>query len=150
MTNIDRSSWVSWASFYLGFVLAWGPDMERDVRSLGPGALLMLACVAAFFLSVMLIQRYMRIALTSNTFGDPQQLVTGGVFRFSRNPIYLGFLLPLVSLAYFSPVASAIAIVVYLVAMTTYVISREERVLSELFGASFQDYRARTPRWLLV
>ncbi len=150
MTNIDRSSWVSWASFYLGFVVAWGPAMEQDLFAIGPGTRLMVASVLAFFCAVMLIQRYMHIRLTSNTFGEPQQLVTGGVFRFSRNPIYLAFLVPLLSLAYFSGVACVLAIVVYLVAMTTYVISREERVLASLFGQSFEDYRAATPRWLLV
>lgn len=150
MSNIDRSSWVSWACFYLGFVLAWGPAMEQDVFAFGPGTRLMLASVAVFFCCVMLIQRYMRIALTSNTFGEPQQLVTGGVFRLSRNPIYLAFLIPLASLGFFSTAACLVAILVYLVAMTFYVIAREEQVLADLFGPSFQAYRARTPRWLLV
>lgn len=150
MSNIDRSSWVSWACYYLGFVLAWGNDLARDVAGFHRGTALLLGSIALFFVCVVAIQRYMHISLTSNTFGEPQRLVTSGVFRWSRNPIYLAFLLPLASLAYYSPLACLVATVAYLVSMTYYVIAREERVLGGLFGEDFNAYRASTPRWLLV
>ena len=104
-----------------------------------------------FFAAVMLLQRYMRISLTSNTFGEPQHLVTSGVFRWTRNPIYLAFVVPLGALGYFSHVAAAIGVTTYLVTMTVWVISREEvRVLAARFPKQFSDYCARTPRWLLI
>ena len=149
MGNIDRSSWVSWACYYLGFMLAWGPELQRDVQRVGTGTVLLLTAIAAFFVAVVTIQRHMRIALTSPTFGEPQQLVTDGVFHYSRNPIYLAFLVPLAALAYYSVPASLTAIVVYLVAMTRFVIAREEAVLQDSFGASFAAYCAAVPRWLL-
>lgn len=148
--SIDRSSWVTWANYCFGLWLAWSPGMARDLDHLGPGTRLMLAGVAAFFVAVVAIQRHMNIALTSNTFGQPQRLVTSGVFHYSRNPIYLAFLLPLAALGYFSPLASLVAMATYLTTMTLFVVSREEAVLVERFGGEFEAYRASTPRWLLL
>lgn len=150
MSKIDRSAWVSWASYYLGFCLAWGPSLRDDILHARPGAVVLVAAIVVFLLIVMRIQRYMRIALTASSFGEPVRLVSSGVFRWSRNPIYVAFLLPLATLSWYSPPACAIAIVGYLVAMTHYVIAPEEKVLAERFGEEFAAYRSRTPRWLLV
>lgn len=150
MMKIDRSAWVSWGSYYLGIALAWGPDLRADIVRLRPGALLMVGAIAVFLVVVMLIQRFMSISLRSATFGEPMRLVTAGVFRWSRNPIYVAFLLPLATLGLYSPLASAVAITCYLVAMTYYVIAAEEKVLSQRFGADFSAYCARTPRWMIV
>ena len=76
-------------------------------------------------------------------------LVAVGVFRASRNPMYLGMLLVLAGWAVFLGNAAAALLVPAFVAwMTRFQILPEERALTARFGASYLDYCARVRRWL--
>lgn len=107
-----------------------------------------LACYVLFLLSVFVIQRHMRLKATATTFGKPTTLVTSGVFRVSRNPIYLAFLLPLASISILSVTAAFIAMAVYICAMNLTVIAREEQSLTRIFGQDFTAYMKTTRRWI--
>jgi protein-S-isoprenylcysteine O-methyltransferase Ste14 len=76
-------------------------------------------------------------------------LVTRGVYRFTRNPMYLGLLLTLVAWAAFlgSPFA-VLWVAVYVTYITRFQITPEERVLSALFGGDYVAYQERVRRWL--
>lgn len=76
-------------------------------------------------------------------------LVTGGVFRFSRNPMYVGLLLGLLGWAIYlgSPVSLA-GLVVFILYINRFQIEPEERAMTQRFGAEFEAYRARVRRWL--
>lgn len=147
---IDRSAWLSGACYLLGFHLAVTPAMRQDILSGGAGAAIMVAGVVVFFVAVALIQRHMSLKLRASTFGVPRRLVTDGVFRLSRNPIYVAFLLPLLTFGYYSWLAALLAITVYVVGMTRFVIAREERHLATVFGSEYAAYFRSTPRWLIV
>jgi protein-S-isoprenylcysteine O-methyltransferase Ste14 len=149
--GIDLSSWLSWTSYGLGFGLAvkLASRTADDLLSGGLGAYILIGSVVIFFGSVLLIQKHMSISLRSNTYGSPKRLVDNGVFAISRNPIYLAFLVPIGSLAYYSPVAAAAAAVIYIVSMNVLVISVEEQTLEASFGDQFRRYRLATPRWLI-
>jgi protein-S-isoprenylcysteine O-methyltransferase Ste14 len=112
------------------------------------GLMLVFDAYVIFLAAVLLLQRHMRLALSATTFGKPNDLTTTGVFQYTRNPIYVAFLLPLASLAVFSVAAAAVAIAVYIAAMTTFTIRKEERDLRNIFGQSYVNYAARVPRWL--
>jgi protein-S-isoprenylcysteine O-methyltransferase Ste14 len=76
-------------------------------------------------------------------------LVRDGVFRFGRNPTYLGMLLVLVGWA--AVLASPLALVlsaVFALWMDRFQIRPEERVLSALFGQDYRDYAGEVRRWL--
>jgi protein-S-isoprenylcysteine O-methyltransferase Ste14 len=76
-------------------------------------------------------------------------LVTRGVYRFTRNPMYLGLLLTLAAWAVFlaSPFA-VLWIAVYVVYITRFQITPEERVLSALFGEAYEAYKESVRRWV--
>jgi protein-S-isoprenylcysteine O-methyltransferase Ste14 len=76
-------------------------------------------------------------------------LVTGGVYRFTRNPIYLGFAVTYLALAVGldSPLAILLLIPCLLV-VDRFVIQREETYLAARFGADYDAYRRRVRRWL--
>jgi protein-S-isoprenylcysteine O-methyltransferase Ste14 len=150
LPTIDRSAWVSWATFAVGAELVRADGLGAELKSPGQGIALVLGAVAIFLVLVLLIQRHMRLSLLAATFGEPDQLVTSGWFRHSRNPIYVAFLLPIAALGYWSLVDAAATAFVYVVAMTTLVIAREERALEANFGEIYLDYKARTPRWLWI
>lgn len=76
-------------------------------------------------------------------------LVVRGVYRYSRNPMYLGFLLVLcawgVFLGSISPWLMLPAFVVY---MNRFQIAPEERFMREKFGGSYSAYSASVRRWV--
>lgn len=75
--------------------------------------------------------------------------VAQGIYRFTRNPMYLGMLLIYVSLAVAADAPVAFWLIVPLLAIIHYgVILREERYMAARFGAPYIDYTARVPRWL--
>ena len=76
-------------------------------------------------------------------------LVTRGVYRFSRNPMYLGFALALLGWAVFlSNAAALLGIVAYVWYLTRFQIVPEERMLEGKFGPAFAAYRSAVRRWL--
>ena len=77
------------------------------------------------------------------------QLVTKGIYRFSRNPMYVGFILALFGIGIakgsIPMVLSAVPMFLYL---NWYVIRREEKYLARVFGEEYEAYRRRVRRWL--
>jgi protein-S-isoprenylcysteine O-methyltransferase Ste14 len=76
-------------------------------------------------------------------------LVTSGIYRTTRNPMYVGLTLVLVGWDVF--LCSAWALpgpVVFVLYITRFQIIPEERVLSGKFGAAYAQYTARVKRWL--
>jgi len=76
-------------------------------------------------------------------------LVVSGIYRFTRNPMYLGFLFFLLAVAAWlgNPVAvlAAPAFVLYL---NRFQIGPEERALQSRFGWEYHTYSARVRRWI--
>ena len=78
----------------------------------------------------------------------PQKLVTSGLYRYTRNPIYLGMLLILfvIPLMAMQP-RLLIFTLAYFVIMDFYVIPREEKIIQSAFAVDFEVYKRRTRRW---
>jgi protein-S-isoprenylcysteine O-methyltransferase Ste14 len=76
-------------------------------------------------------------------------LVTGGVYRVSRNPMYVGMALLLLALAiYLSALIPFAGPVLFVLYVTRFQIQPEERVLKGIFGDEYLAYAARVRRWL--
>jgi protein-S-isoprenylcysteine O-methyltransferase Ste14 len=76
-------------------------------------------------------------------------VVASGVYRFSRNPMYLGFVLALAGWAvYLSNAGAALLLPAFVAYLTQYQIKPEERALLAKFGSEFARYMARVRRWL--
>lgn len=92
---------------------------------------------------------FSRIGTEIHTFHKPGQLVTSGLFRITRNPIYLGFLLLLLGVAIgLGSTAPFLMVGVFFVIANTWYIPFEERKMEETFGADYLAYKARTRRWI--
>jgi protein-S-isoprenylcysteine O-methyltransferase Ste14 len=95
------------------------------------------------------IPTMLRYGGTLNTNGASRRLVTTGVYRLSRNPMYLGLALLYSGLACLFGVAWALLLLPALLAYTQLlVIAREERFLDAAFGDEYRKYRLRVRRWL--
>jgi protein-S-isoprenylcysteine O-methyltransferase Ste14 len=76
-------------------------------------------------------------------------LVTSGMFRWSRNPMYVGLTLAYTGLAMLLNSVIALAFLpLVLVIMRTQVIAKEERYLEAKFGDRYQTYKAEVRRWV--
>ena len=80
---------------------------------------------------------------------NTQTLVTGGLYRFSRNPMYVGQLLVLLAWAIYLAAPLALAgPAAFILFINRFQIGPEERVLAEKFGETFERYKAAVRRWL--
>lgn len=135
----------------LGLALVWAharlipmPPAPGWVAGLGvllaaAGVALMLAAAA----------RFSRARTTIIPHRDPSRLVTGGVYRLSRNPIYLGDALILAGAVLWWQAWPALWVLPGFVwIITARFIRPEEARLRAAFGAEFDAFAARTRRWL--
>src|SRR5688572_4543676 len=76
-------------------------------------------------------------------------LVTSGVYRISRNPMYVGLLLLLLAWGiYLSNAVALLIIPLFVVYMNRFQIPPEENALRSRFGSEFTAYCNRVRRWL--
>ena len=76
-------------------------------------------------------------------------LVSGGVYRFTRNPMYLAMLCVLIGWALVvSNVAALVMLPLFVAYLNRFQIRPEERALHARFGAEFERYRDSVRRWL--
>ena len=76
-------------------------------------------------------------------------LVISGIYRYTRNPMYLGFLVILLGWSAFLANVLALALLpAFILYMNRFQICPEERALASLFAHRYAEYRARVRRWL--
>lgn len=76
-------------------------------------------------------------------------LVTTGLFKYSRNPMYVAVALSLFAFViYLNDYLSLIGVVAFVLYITQFQIKPEERVLREKFGAPYETYLSVVRRWI--
>ena len=76
-------------------------------------------------------------------------IVSHGLYRFTRNPMYIGFALWTLALAILVDSAwTFLAVPIGLVLIDRIVITREERYLERKFGEEYLNYKCRVRRWI--
>lgn len=81
--------------------------------------------------------------------GKASALVATGVYRFTRNPMYLGMATLLLAWAvYLSNIAALAGLALFVAYINRFQIEPEERALSARFGEEFDAYCRRVRRWL--
>jgi protein-S-isoprenylcysteine O-methyltransferase Ste14 len=122
--------------------LAWPPHSAFRIAG---GALLGLSALLA-------LPALLGMILAKTTFHPGHKadaLVTGGVYRFTRNPMYLSLTLLLAGLGFFSSNAWLVLLApLLLFYFQERVVKREETYLDARFGAQYIAYKARVRRWL--
>lgn len=131
------------ARLFPGLTLAYGAASRLLVAMglVGAGPVIAVAGVIAF--------RRAKTAVNPLAPAAVSSLVTGGIYRVSRNPMYLGFLLILAGWALWLGNWAAFAgLPVFVLYMNRYQIVSEERGLAEMFGQPFSAYCESVRRWL--
>jgi AraC family transcriptional regulator, transcriptional activator FtrA len=117
---------------------------SNPVLALGLALVGALTCLAGIF-------SFRRAKTTVNPMKpDPiSSLVVSGIYRYTRNPMYLGFLLLLLAwAAALSNVLALVSLPAFVLYMNRFQILPEERVLASRFTQDYAEYRARVRRWL--
>lgn len=119
--------WIEWPWRNLGVVL-----MVMGLTVAGVGRL-----------------QFKRSDTTVKPFQESSALVTGGVFSFTRNPMYLGMVFLLTGLAILmGSLTPFLVIPIFAWLIHHRFILREERHLTDQFGQKYIDYTLRVRRWL--
>ena len=109
-------------------------------------ALALLGAVMVVWVSVAFVTRGKG---TPVPVAPPEVLVAEGLYRFVRNPMYVGALLALVAEALLFRSAWILLYAGFLgLALHTFTVLLEEPDLERRFGESYRAYKERTPRWI--
>ena len=140
--------------FLISGLLMWGitmllPALDLSLRLFEyAGSVLIAAGVILLFLALIAFAR----ARTTVNPVEPDQaktLVTTGLYRISRNPMYLAMALILLGGALrLSNIGAFITPALFVWSITMFQIKPEERALQSIFGEDFTAYRQQTRRWL--
>jgi protein-S-isoprenylcysteine O-methyltransferase Ste14 len=110
------------------------------------GLLLILLGVVMAFTSV---RRFSRAETGIVPFHEATAMVTGGFYRFTRNPMYLGMVLVLLGIALkMGSLGAFLPIPLFALVIHFRYVLPEERFLEEAFGDDYLAFKARVRRWL--
>jgi len=138
-----------WLAVFIGLV--WGIGQAVPLRMFGAiGDTVALALAAlGLLLFAAAIWEMARARTTVIPHRQASALVTSGIFRLSRNPIYLGDATFLLAAILWLDVPLALPLLpAFMLVIRQRFIRDEEARLRAAFGSAFDDWAARTRRWL--
>ena len=133
--------WLAGKYFPLGF------DLSRAIRM----GLFILFSMLAFGVALAGVISFRKQKTTVNPVNPEaaSSLVTGGIYQYTRNPMYLGFAIFLIGWGLWLTNIVALLLVPFFIRyMTSFQIIPEEKALERLFSKTFPDYKLSVRRWL--
>ena len=92
---------------------------------------------------------FARVGTPIKPFEESTQLVTGGMYRLTRNPMYLGMVIVLFGIAIlFGTISAFFPIPLFVWLIQTNFIGFEETALESTFGDEYRKYKKTVRRWL--
>ena len=107
--------------------------------------------IVGIVVEVLAILAFRKVKTTLNpmTPAASQRLVVSGIYRYTRNPMYLGLTMQLMALSiYLQAPLTAIGILVFILLVTVLQILPEEKALKQIFGSHYTDYCQDVRRWV--
>ena len=138
--------------FYLSLIAMIGWHFLFPVMRIIPSpwnAIGVIFLLSGTILSLMGDRIFHQVGTTILPYEESTSLVTQGVFRLSRNPMYLGFALLLAGAAFLlGSLTPFLVLPVFIFLIEKRFILVEEKMLTAKFGQAFLDYQARVRRWI--
>jgi len=124
---------------------------SAGIGSFWTGALIVIAVCSGFALATAGLFDFKRADTTIHP-TKPEEtsaLVVSGMYRYSRNPMYLGLTLVLLAWAiYLGSIVAFFLLPLFLAYIQRFQIRPEERILAEKFGDEYTAYQLRVRRWI--
>lgn len=109
----------------------------------------LLPLIAGIAISYLAERQFLRAGTTVRPFQESKAFVTDGLYRFSRNPMYLGMVLVLLGVALLLGSLTPFGLIPLFIWWTgNQFIRREERMLATQFGQDWLEYKAQVRRWI--
>lgn len=138
----------------LAALAMWGvalvtPPLAVPGRLRAAAAIVLAAGGLASAISAVLAFRRARTTIHPLQPETSSALVTTGIYRVTRNPMYLGLAMLLIAwAALLSSLWALLVLPLFAIYLTRFQIVPEERALAGIFGGDYAAYRARVRRWL--
>jgi protein-S-isoprenylcysteine O-methyltransferase Ste14 len=128
----------------MGYLVPVLAGMTPIVKNIGLGLTFI-----GFLCGVGAFLEFRKARTTLDPHGSVKALVKSGIYRFTRNPIYLGFLFMVIGfpLAYGS-LWGLIVSPIFMATLSRLVIEKEEAYLEKKFKGEYTDYSSKVRRWL--
>lgn len=105
--------------------------------------------VIGFLIGLSAFLEFRKAKTTILPHGSASNIISSGIFRFTRNPIYLGFLFMVIGFPLnFGYIWGIIIAPFFVVTMNRLVIEKEEAYLEKKFGEQYTNYKSSVRRWL--
>jgi protein-S-isoprenylcysteine O-methyltransferase Ste14 len=138
------SGYATWVLLLLSVLdFHWIAPWSRGLNSFISFVLMLLACVF-IVMSMINLGRSIRLGLPD----DQTSFKTNGLYRISRNPMYVGFNFMTLSAMVYTLHPAMIAAGLYSIIIYHMIILAEEKFLAARFGLPFAEYKKRVRRYL--
>jgi len=132
----------------LAFVLTWLIPLPLMVPPILQTSGFLLVLIG-FLLGVGALIAFRSARTTRDPHRPVSRLVTSGVYRFTRNPVYLGLILMLIGVllnagSYWGILLAPVLVILF----NRLVIEREEEYLAYKFGDEYRSYKSKVRRWI--
>ena len=140
--------------YLLVLVIGFWAGRELSVPGVGIEASSRIAIGAAFAVLGVVVSfsgvgLFHRLRTAIIPFKPATKLVTSGIYRWTRNPMYLGMTLAYIGLAVgFDSILALLLLPLVLAVIQTQVIAREEAYLEREFGDPYREYKRQVRRWI--
>ena len=112
------------------------------------GSFMIISGLIIILSAIILFKKY-QTTITPLNPSNATKLITDGIYKFSRNPMYLGLLLVLLGIStILNPIGGLLLIPLFILYLNFFQIIPEENAMVDLFKDEFLDYKKNVRRWI--
>ena len=112
------------------------------------GSFMIISGLIIILSAITLFKKY-QTTITPLNPSNATKLITDGIYKFSRNPMYLGLLLVLLGISIIlNPTGGFILIPLFILYLNLFQIIPEENAMVDLFKGEFLEYKENVRRWI--
>ena len=133
--------------FLIYYTKNFFPKIEI-VWGLAFGSFMIIIGLFIILSAIILFKKY-KTTITPLNPSNATKLITDGIYKFSRNPMYLGLLLVLFGISIIlNPIGGLSLIPLFILYLNLFQIIPEENAMVDLFKDEFLDYKKNVRRWI--
>ena len=112
------------------------------------GSIMIISGFIIILSSIILFKKY-KTTITPLNPSNSTKLITVGIYKFSRNPMYLGLLLVLLGISFMINIIGGFLLIpLFILYLNLFQIIPEENAMVDLFKDEFLDYKKNVRRWI--
>ena len=151
MNNMNNKIPPPIVTFICGIAIYFSKSFFNQFFSFNNNIISLILLILGLVVFILAVKSFNKQKTTINPL-EPRQassLVVSGIFKYSRNPMYLGMLIILLSTSFkFNLFGGIVISLFFYLFITKFQILPEEEAMNELFGDEFIEYSNRTRRWI--